>query len=632
MAIQKIQPSYKFNEEQLKQLRQIAPEAFKDNILDFNTLYEALSDFLEEDDFRTEHFGLMWPGKTDAKRTTAIPARGSLAPSIGIGINEEYSKNIFIEGDNLEVLKLLQKSYTDSVKLIYIDPPYNTGNDFIYEDDFSESLSDYLYRTNQIDDIGRRLTTNTKADGRFHSKWLSMMYPRLKLARNLLTDDGVIFISIDDNELHNLKALCNEIFGEENFIDIFSWMKTETPANLSLKSKKAIEYIICFQKNKNSERFKGLQKKSSSDNPLIKPQNTLKELTFKKEWIITNMKDSKFKKGVYGTANNKIVLKNDVEIKNKKFLTDVTLEAKFIWTPEKLKEEIDNGTEIRIKTKTFVPSYEKANYEPEVPWNIINRSFGVGTNDNATTELNDLFGKKVFDYPKPTSLLEYLIQFVCEDNDIVMDFFAGSGTTGHAAINYALKNKINLQYIIVQLPVELDSSNEVDRNALEMGFKTLADVTFARLIKSIEKNKIELETSEINYGIKKYVLSNSNFKIWQNFTGQNTKELENLFSQFESPLVDDWYPDNLLTEILLIEGFPLDSKIESVKIFKKNKVQKITSDFCEHALFVCLDKKVEDETIKTLSLGDNDIFICLDNAVTDQDKARLDDKGLIKTI
>lgn len=632
MAIQKIQPSYKFNEEQLKQLRQIIPEAFRDNILDFNALYEALSDSLEDDDLETEHFGLMWPGKKEAKRTTAIPSRGSLAPSIGMGINEGNTKNSFIEGDNLEVLKLLQKSYTDSVKLIYIDPPYNTGNDFIYDDDFSESLSDYLYRTNQIDDIGRRLTTNTKSDGRFHSKWLSMMYPRLKLARNLLTDDGVIFISIDDNELHNLKALCNEIFGEENFIDIFSWMKTETPANLSLKSKKAIEYIICFQKNKNSERFKGLQKKSSSDNPLIKPQNTLKELTFKKEWIITNMKDSKFKKGVYGTDNNKIVLKNDVEVKNKKFLTDVILEAKFIWTPEKLKEEIDNGTEIRIKTKTFVPSYEKANYEPEVPWNIINRSFGVGTNDNATTELSDLFGKKVFDYPKPTSLLEYLIQFVCEDNDIVMDFFAGSGTTGHAAINYALKNKINLQYIIVQLPVELDSNNEVDRNALEMGYKTLADVTFARLIKTIEKNKIELESSEILYGIKKYVLSNSNFKKWQNFTGQNTKELENLFSQFESPLVDDWKPENLLTEILLIEGFPLESKIEAVETFKKNRVQKVTSDFCEHALFVCLDKKVGDETIKALSLGGNDIFICLDNAVTDQDKARLDDKGLIKTI
>ncbi len=375
-----------------------------------------------------------------------------------------------------------------------------------------------------------------------------------------------------------------------------------------------------------------MQKKSSSDNPLIKPQNTNKELTFKKEWIRTNMKDSKFKKGVYGTESNTIILKNDVEVKDKKFLTDVTLEAKFIWTPEKLKEEIGNGTEIRIKTKTLVPSYEKANYEPEVPWNIINRSFGVGTNDNATTELNDLFGKKVFDYPKPTSLLEYLFQFVCVDNDIVMDFFAGSGTTSHAAINYALKNNINIHQIIVQLPVELDESNEVDKNAIEMGYETLADVTFARIIKSIEKNKIDLESSQLEYGIKKYSYSLSNFKKWKNYSGTDPKKLETLFSQYESSLIDDWNPENLLTEILLIEGFPLDSKIEAVVALKKNKVQSVTSDFCEHSLFVCLDKKVEDETIKALSLGDNDIFICLDNAVTDQDKARLDDKGLIKTI
>jgi adenine-specific DNA-methyltransferase len=213
-----------------------------------------------------------------------------------------------------------------------------------------------------------------------------------------------------------------------------------------------------------------------------------------------------------------------------------------------------------------------------------------------------------------------------------MDFFAGSGTTSHAAINYALKNNINIHQIIVQLPVKLDESNEVDKNAIEMGYETLADVTFARILKSIEKNKVDLESSQLEYGIKKYSYSLSNFKKWQNYTGRDLKKIETLFTQFESPLVENWKPENLLTEIILIEGFPLDSNVESIALFKKNKVQKISSAFCEHSLFVCLDTKIKEETIKALSLGDNDIFICLDNAITDQDKARLDDKGLIKTI
>ena len=220
MAIQKIQPSYKFNEEQLKQLRQIAPEAFKDNILDFNTLYEALAEIIGDDDFDTEHYGLNWPGKRKAKIALSKSARLTLSPNV---ISD--SKNIFIEGENLEVLKALKKSYAGQIKVIYIDPPYNTGKDFIYDDDFTETIDEFLARTGQIDAEGKKTTTNTKSDGRFHSKWLSFMYPRLKLAHSFLKDDGVLFISIDDNEIQNLKLLLNEIFGEENFLACLIWNK-----------------------------------------------------------------------------------------------------------------------------------------------------------------------------------------------------------------------------------------------------------------------------------------------------------------------------------------------------------------------------------------------------------------------
>ena len=218
MAIERIKPAFHFEAERIEQLKQIAPEAFADGKINWETLQEALGDYLEEEDITTEHFGLFWPGKRAARKIASIPSEGTLIPCPGEGIDEENTRNIFIEGENLEVLKLLQKSYANSIKLIYIDPPYNTGNDFIYEDDFSESIDEYLRRTGQLDEDAKQISANTKADGRFHSKWLSMMYPRLRLARNLLSNDGFIFISIDENEAANLKLLLNEVYGEENFI------------------------------------------------------------------------------------------------------------------------------------------------------------------------------------------------------------------------------------------------------------------------------------------------------------------------------------------------------------------------------------------------------------------------------
>ena len=301
--------------------------------------------------------------------------------------------------------------YAGKVDCIYIDPPYNTGaRDWKYNNDYVDANDQYR-----------------------HSKWLAMMERRLALAKELLSDSGAIFISIDDNEQATLKLLCDEIFGRKNFVDIFSWKKTETPANLSLKTKKALEYILCYTKTNNSIKFRGLKKDSRSSNGLMNQTNSVKELTFPPDYVDTALADGVYVKGEYGTAAYKIVLLDDTEVRDGIFIKPVRLHGKFKWSQEKLNAEISQGTKVSIRTKAFSPSYERTEYEPEVPWNIIDKTFGVQTNEHASAELKTFFGgKKVFDFPKPHSLIEYLINFLCDKDSLILDFFAGSGTTLHA--------------------------------------------------------------------------------------------------------------------------------------------------------------------------------------------------------
>jgi len=355
------------------------------------------------------------------------------------------SGNKIIHGDNLEALKSLLPEYEGKIKCIYIDPPYNTGNEnWVYNDNVNHpKIKKWLGEIvgKDGDDLSR------------HDKWLCMMYPRLKLLQKLLADDGAIFISIDDNELASLRLIMDEIFGANNFIEYFSWKKSETPANLSFKSKKALEYIVCYQKKKNNYKFKGLQKRSSSDNPLIKPENSNKILNFKKEWVYTNFKKGiiKLTKGDFGTENNKVELLDDIEIIDGKINKDFSLRANFIWVQDKLEQEIIAGTEIRIKTRTLVPSYEKKNYDPEVPWNIIDSSFGVGTTQEGGDILKTIFGEKVFDFPKTPSLIEYIINFLCDKYSLILDSFAGSGTTAHAVLNLNKQDGGNRKFILVEM-------------------------------------------------------------------------------------------------------------------------------------------------------------------------------------
>lgn len=379
--------------------------------------------------------------------------------------------NHFIAGDNLEVLKNLQTVYTEQIDTIYIDPPYNSGNRFVYADRFTRK------QETPPATVAHPFAAHLRWSGRQHSDWLAMMYPRLILARRLLRSSGVIFVSIDERELAHLKILMDEIFGEQNFIDLFSWAKTETPANLSRKSKKIVEYILCYQKKRDSTKFEGIQKKSKSTNGLLNQTNRLQTLVFPKGIVQTKLPDGIIKAGRYGTSRYDIELLADATVKSGVFTSTVPLRAKFKWTMPKLELEIAKGTALFIIGKTLSPSYEKSKYAAEVPPNFINSKVGVATNEVASKQLTTLLGAKVFDYPKPVSLLKYLLAFQNKKDAICLDFFAGSGTLAQAVWEMNRADAGNRKWICVQetAPTPTDSI------AAQHGFENIADIAHERI-------------------------------------------------------------------------------------------------------------------------------------------------------
>ena len=642
MAHEKLRPHYVFDQIKIEQLKQIAPECFEDGKINFETLRQNIGDWsLNEEDPELEHFGLFWPGKRDARKVASLPPEGTLQPVFGDGLKADGttdkdvindSKNIFIEGENLEVLKLLQKSYSNKVKLIYIDPPYNTGNDFVYDDDFTEPLQEYLRRTGQVDEEGKALTTNKKSDGRFHSKWLSMIYPRLRLARNLLREDGVIFVSIDDNEVHNLRAVMNEIFGEENFIAEFNWVRKKKGAFLSNKVRKMTEYVLCYQNEDNNIKFYGEDAYSDKQQPIVKRTNSIKRLIFPPLTIKTKLPD-----GIYPKRETQdptgVTFITEIDIKNGIVTNELVTDGRFVWSQEFLNEEIQNGSEVYLSSKFgFNVLRHNQDEKTKTPSTLINKDNNVGTNEDASKEIADLFNAEmgsIFDYAKPTSLINYLINFLCNANeeDIILDFFAGSATTAHSVMNLNEVDTGNRRYICIQLP----EINEESSAAFQKGLKTISEVSKERI--RLVSKKISQNNPNIDLGFKSYYLKKSNYRKWKNVFGLSVSQLEMNLEQFnENPLIEGYSKDGLLTEIILLEGFTLCSLIKELSQIKTNKIKNVSSDYCKHNLLICLDEKIHKETIKALTFGDDDIFICLDSAISTEDKLRLSDKGLIKTI
>lgn len=600
----------------LDALRALFPEAVAEGRVDFDVLRQLLGDApLPDDTSPTEKYGLHWAGKRRARQLALTPSTGTLRPARPDSLNWDTTQNLVIEGDNLEVLKLLQKSYAGKVKLIYIDPPYNTGKDFVYKDDFRDNISNYLKTTGQVDGVGNRITSNAEASGRFHTDWLNMMHPRLIVAKQLLAESGAIFVSIDDTELPNLRLLLDQVFGGENLVGVWQWHKSTTPPALSYKIKKTVEYVVGYEKVKAPTRYRGAAKTSPSNDPLTKPQNTHKTLTFPPGSISIDIKDGVIPAGIYGTDKYPNELLADMWCKSGRNVESISFHNRFVWTQENLHGELGKGTRICLSDK-LVFSYKKSEYDPEVPPSLINGSVGVGTTEAAGKDLDILLGVEgVFDYPKPTALLSYLMGFMCGPSDLVLDFFAGSGTTGHAVMAQNAADGGCRRYILVQLPEPLDPEKANQRAAANycdtLGKpRTIAELTKERLRRAAAKIAAEAKPraaidlldesgadnarGPLDLGFRVFNLAPSNFRTWAADPATLTDALENSMA----PILDDRTDQDILHELLLKRGLDLAAPIAS-RTVGKHTLHAIGGGI----LMICLSRSIARADAEPLALA-----------------------------
>lgn len=638
MSIQKLRPSFTLTEDRLRELQAVIPEAFADGRINWDTLREALGETLEDES--QEHFGLFWAGKREARRLAAMPSKGTLIPQPGAGVDEEDTHNLFIEGDNLEVLKLLQKSYAGRVKLIYIDPPYNTGKDRLYKDNYQDPAEDYFSKTGQLNEQGELLTTNSKVDGRFHSNWLNMMYPRLLLAKQLLREDGAILVSIDDNEVHNLRMIMGEIFGEEMFVANVAVVNNMKGRNDRKHIATAHEHLIYFAKpdfesiglqltekqladygetDEQGEAFqwRDLRKRGGADTRLVRPRL----------WFPVYANEM--------TGEVSLVPSKEKHLAIYPLKSDGT-EGCWRWSQEKVEKNLDIIQAFKVEGKNkwninyrinLMQNGKMRTSKPKSIW--IGSQYST---DAGTKALREIISGVDDMTPKAVGFVKAIVQQVSDgsDDDIILDFFAGSCTTAQAVMELNREDGGKRNFIMIQLPEAI--SNSKFPNIAELGKERIRRI--AKQMKKSKQGQLTFEIREFpeDLGLKTFAFNRSSFKDWKNFDGKNTQVLETLFDKFETPLVEGWKPENLLTEIILLQGFPLDSNVRSLPEFKANAVQQVTSEFVTHPLYVCLDKKIKAETVAKLKLGSEDIFVCLDSALSDEAKVKLADQCNLKVI
>ncbi|MCB0713491.1 MAG: site-specific DNA-methyltransferase [Ignavibacteriae bacterium] len=613
--IEHLTPTYTFREDRLEALRRAVPEAFADGELDWEALRHLLAEHLtEEEEESVEHFGLTWPGKRRARRAAHIRPEGTLKPAPGEGLDEETTRNLYIEGDNLEVLKLLQKSYAGKVKMIYIDPPYNTGNDFVYPDDYSQPVEQYLKLTGQKDDEGRATTTNPKSSGRFHSNWLNMMYPRLVLARELLAEDGVIFVSIDDNEVANLKLLFDEVFGVEQFEALISWQKRYTRSNNTVDITNVVESIVVYSKSPSFE-VNLLPRTADADARYSNPDNDHRG-PWKGASFLNPLSPQKRPNLCYPIQNPKtgqttLPTKKAWRI-SKEAYTELGKEGRLYWGAD--------GTNAVPSVKQFLSEARRL-----TPINFWSHDY-AGNTDEGTSDLSKLILGGIFDNPKPIKLVKRVLEHSTSLDSLILDFFSGSSTTAQAVLELNREDGGNRRFIMVQLPEPTGNPE----------FPTIAEIGKERIRRVVKRMKEEAAESEEvkeklaersepeDLGFRVFKLDRSNFRAWNPYEGKNTGELAGLFDQ--EPLVEGWKKEDLLTEILLQQGYPLDSTVEEVGEIETNQLLRVTCSFFETPLYISLDPKIAPETIEQLPLTSENRFICLDSALTDQSKVRLVDR------
>ena len=573
-----------------EQLKALFPEVFAENKIDFDQLKRVLGEWIEPstdssgtdssgtDSSGKERFGLNWPGKAECMKIIQQPSIATLKPARDESVHFDDTENLFIEGDNLEVLKFLQKSYFGKVKMIYIDPPYNTGKEFIYPDKFSETLETYLEYTGQKESNGHKFSTNTDRVGRYHSNWLNMMYPRLYLACSLLREDGVIFISIDDNEVAHLRELCDQIFGEENFVTECAWRKTDNQANIGSIAR-VKEYIIAYAKNTESLSLNKMKLTERAKKEYRYSDNNGK---FRRAILLDKTRGKHIFK--VKTSSGKIL--NGPWMKKEDEFKKLDAEGKIYWT-----------------TRGEEHPYGKI-YLHESEGQIANDFLSIeyGTNQQGSLEVEQLFNARYFDFPKPSSLIKHFATIGSSNNDLILDFFAGSCTTAHAVMALNAEEGGNRKYIMVQLPEPCGEKSE----AYKAGYKTIADIgkeRIRRVAKKIEKeqnDQLNLNgATKPDLGFKVFKLSPSNFKVWEgNIEKARLDKIENLEQQIFNHVdhIDvASTAEDILYEILLQNGFLLSTQIETIQLAGKE-----VFSIEDRALLICLDKNLTQEVIDAI--------------------------------
>ena len=640
--------SHDWNKERLAQLKNLMPDLFtNDGHLNINELKKVVDPSLVTE---TERYEFRWFGKNNAKREAFTPTDATLVYDEHRSVNPTESDNLIIEGENLAVLKLLSNSYREQVKCIYIDPPYNTGKDFVYSDKFNQDKKEY-WEDAEITENGLKIDTNTETDGRFHSNWLNMMYSRLLIARQLLKEDGVIFISIDDNEVHHLRKLCDEVFGEENFIGELPRL-TKKAGKSSDDFAKNNDYVIAYQKSEHSQlntfehtddgfknedewtNERGLYKLNQTldygsiqyspsldyeieiDGVIYRPGNVTKEEMLERQK--RNPKSDycwRWSKELFdfGYANGFIVTKGS---ENKRIYTK-TYQNVVI-------DKNENGYFIKQQTRT----------KPLSSIDLIQNKY---SNDNSKKDLSKIFEKEYFEYSKPVSLLKTLSFVGLNKNDIILDFFAGSGTTGQAVTELNQEDGGNRKYILVQLPEATDEKSE----AYKAGYKKISDITIERNKRVVEKIQKELEEKEkkkkeelplemvaedeakysrnSELGFKVFKLQKSNFPRVEYAPDpektheENIEALKKYIKEKEAQLINAFNKEELITEILLKNGFKLNYTLTRQAQFTKNEILFATDG--DKETLVCLDGYLAEETVEYFKKNTEQRLIVLERAL-----------------
>ena len=614
--------SHDWNKERLQKLKKLMPDLFTNKgKLNTNELKKLVD---PESVSETERYEFCWFGKSNAKREAFTPTDATLIYDEARSVNPAESENLIIEGENLNVLKLLSTGYREKIKCIYIDPPYNTGNDFVYSDKFNQDKKEY-WEDAEVTENGYKIDTNVETDGRFHSNWLNMMYTRLLIARQLLREDGVIFISIDDNEVHHLRKLCDEVFGEECFVAIYPWKKRTAKSDVPFGVSQDYEWIISYAKESYNAGL-SIERKYYSTDDFPEDRWRLSDLTTQRSSeerpnCAFDMIDPRTEKKypfnpqrVWGVSKDtfddyyekgKIVFPDDYG-----FLNISTPAYRVFESEDKEKAIKKNGSDEAIKAvSTFLPK-------------------NVGMNEGGNKEMVDIFGSKIFSFPKPTSLLLHLFTIINDRNAVILDFFAGSGTTGQAVTELNQKDRGNRKYILVQLPEQTEEKSE----AYKAGYKKISDITIERnkrvIEKIIEEKKNEQpdlftrnkkENSLKGLGFKVFKLIKSSFPrvefapVPEKTEEENIELLKKYIKDKEAQLVSAFNREELITEILIKNGFTLNYQLTKQEEFEKNEILLATDG--EKETLICLDVIIHETTVEHFKTHTNQKFICLERAL-----------------